>query len=307
MDEVLPSWATGEMRSAGGINHNPWYNPLLRNGEVVRVIYPEDPDSLLGKFIEYDVLVAHHENGTSASRIYHSCLLASDLGGLADKSVRTLRAAESGSPGSDVTAASHGTKVLILCLNADQSQAVIVGGIRDSADADTGRKARGHHFDWVFNGVKVTISDAGGFRVEKQGPTDREGELDTSRGSADAAGTAVEVDAAGSFSVTTGDGKESVVLDRPNGVVAVKAAGKVTVDAGEIDLNGDGQATMRATAFRNAHQQLHDGIKQGLQALQAAASGPLSGFKPGIIQMLLAYSVFETKASTFLSGSVKTG
>ncbi len=300
--EILPSWLTTRPVGAGATS-DPFYNPLLRNGEVVGVVYPEDPRSVTKRFLEYDVEVAHHENGTSSTRVYHACILANDLAGLADRSFRVLRAGDAGT-----TSIGDGSKVLVQCLNGEAVQAVIVGGIRDERDTDLGRKVKGLHLEWEYNGVRVEIKDDGSFSVLRRGATTATGGLDTGRGAE--GGARVDVDKDGGVSVTTSDGKESVRLDRPGGEVKIAADKKIRQDAGKIEIGGSSEHLILGDTYRRAEQQKNTvDIPAALATLVAACAVPGSPFAPlgpGFSQLLVAYQTFEANGPTFLSRDVTT-
>lgn len=306
MSDVIPAW----LRQQGFRRPppDPFWNPLLRFGEVVSVTWPEDPASTTKRFVEYDVLVAHHENGTASTRIYHACLLANDLAGLADRSYRALRVATSTGAGDDILAPSHGSKVGLLCIHGEQLQPVIVCGGRDDQDTDVGRRVQGACMEWEFNGVNVLITDDGGLKVTRKGATDAEGAPDAGRASGEGVGAEVAATADGSFSIRTGDGKCAVKLDRPAGRIEVTADTDVVVDAAKIHLKaGAGQRVVRGDAYRGAQKRLHDataGLGQQFTLLAAAAVGPLAAFKAQFILIAQLYAEFEAASSEFLSDDV---
>jgi len=299
--EVLPSWL--RLRPVGTEEaYDPFRNELFRNGEVVARVYPEDPRSLTKQFIEYDVAVPHYENGTASTKIYHQCLLANDLAGLADRSFRTLRVAEDGAS----LGVGNGSKVTVLCLHGQQVQAVIVGGIRDERDSDRGRQAKGHHLEWEWNGVRVEIRDDGSLSVERRGPTDAEGGADTSRG--ENPGARIDVAADGGITAKSSDGKQSLALGA-DGKAELKADEKATVDAGSIELGGSREHLVLGDTYRQAQAQLHNtGITAALNTLIAACvpGSPLSGLAAGFGAFLTAVTAFEAQAATFLSRDVTT-
>jgi hypothetical protein len=218
-------------------------NNILRNGEVKRIIYPEDPTSRTKKFVEYDVLVAHRANGTAVTKMYSNCLHINSLSSLADYSYQTLRV-DKPKPGATADEDSSmienrlGSKVLVLCINGASSEPVIIGGIRDDSQSDVGRKDRGVHMDWEFNGVHVSIADDGSYSVEYKGPTTTRGELDPDRGKDESTGTKVSVSANGTFKVATKSDKQSVVIDHSAGTITVTGDKDLTLKADKIHIGG---------------------------------------------------------------------
>lgn len=269
--EVVPSHYRRQAAIGQDPQYDPGYNPLLRPGEVQRVVYPEEPDSLTKRFIEYDVLVQHAENGTAVTKMYHNCFLANDLAGLGDRSTRILRSEAVTDPSELGT----GCKVLLLCVNGSASQPVILSGIRDERDSDLGRKTRGIHLDWEYNGVAVAINDDGGYTVTYKGPTDAKGKLDTSRGgSADTAGTVVKVENNGNFTVATKDGNQSVVISHADKTITVTGDKDVTVRAQTIHL---GDSAGEHAVMGDTQMRLMKRMLQAIQRLTVTYSmGPTS-------------------------------
>lgn len=286
-------------------------NTLLRVGEVKRIIYPEDKASRTGRFIEYDVFVQHRENGTAVTKMYHNCWMANGLCGLADYDFSTLRvnearAGESATgPAPDVAKTAElgfGSKVLILCINGSHSEAVIISGIRDSRQDDKGRKAKGIHKDWEFNGVHVNIADDGSYSVEYKGPTKADGKLDTAKGSTDTAGTKVSVANDGSFKVQTKDGKQSVVIDHKAGTITVTGDKDLTLHASKIHIGKDaGEKAVLGDTLVGLLGELIDAIIAETHPTAVGPSGPpinaaqFAALKP---RLKLALSQFITVKKT---------
>lgn len=235
MGDVVPSHYHS-LSSVGDLDHydgGAFSNDLMRVGEVKRVVYPEDPDSRSKRFLEYDVYVQHRENGTAVSKLYHNVVHANALCGLADRLVATLRA----DPKAGVTRNSQqsvvdgvGSKVLILCPNAEHASAVILSGLRDTRDSDLGVKARGHFLEWEFNGVRLAIEKDGSFRVTMLGPTTAEGIPQGSTG-----GSYIEVKADGTLRAATPEDAQSITIDHRAGTITVDAQTRLTLTADRID------------------------------------------------------------------------
>lgn len=259
-------------------------NKMLRVGEVKRIIYPEDKANRTGRFIEYDVFVQHRENGTAVTKMYHNCWLANALGGLADYDFRTLRVNEARSgematgPAPDVAKTAElgfGSKVLILCINGSHSEAIIISGIRDQRQDDKGRKAKGVHMDWEFNGVHVNVADDGSFSVEYKGPTKADGKTDTSKVAAASTGTKISVSNDGSFTVATKDKKQSVVIDNKAGTITVTGDKDLTLNAQTIHIGKDAseKAVLGDTLVKLLGQ-LIDAIMAQTHPTAVGPSGP---------------------------------
>jgi hypothetical protein len=163
--ESTPSYSAGDVFS----------NVRLRFGEVQKVIYPKDADSRTKQFIEYNVYVQERSHGTGNGRLYKHCLLINPLAGLADKAMWTLRGSNSIAD-KKKNRRGNGSKVLLLCVNGETSNAVIIGGLRnqdDKADIDVSKP----QMETVFNGIAFKINDDGEFSLTFNGPTDIDGKL----------------------------------------------------------------------------------------------------------------------------------
>lgn len=151
-------------------------NTSLRIGEVKEIIYPSSKKSVSKKFIEYRVAVQHRDNqGISGSTEYGNCYLANMFGGIADKVRFTYRKEAEGS--GSVDGLGQGSKVLLLCVNGESSNAVIVGGLRDGRETTKDPEDTGHHLLFEFNGTKATINSDGEFKLEFKGATKADGSL----------------------------------------------------------------------------------------------------------------------------------
>lgn len=239
-NDVIPSFYTPQ--PADEIPYDDggaWNNDTLRMGEVKRIISPSDVDSRSKLFFEYDVLVAHQENGTAINKIYHNCILYNTLAGLADYCTYTLRKADN----QDSVFQDVGSRVLLLCMDGNPGRGVIIGGIRFPEKKDT---KKGHFFEWEFNGVHFEVNDDGSFSVTNKGKTNAKGEADSKRNK-DGSGTTVKVEANGNFSVTSPNGKQKITIDHKSNKMEIEAdlslvvkAKTVTLDAAQINLGGGG-------------------------------------------------------------------
>lgn len=221
--DIVPSFY--DLRHAGDVPASDFSDWVLRHGEIVRVIYPDDPRSRSRRLIEYDVDAEVRDQGVPVVVRYHNCVVANPLAGFADKLVMTLRVDPRNKNSADPIIDGFGSKVLILCINGEQPAAVIVSGIRDTRDtSDISRKARGHHLEWVFNGAKFEVLDSGAWRLTYGGKTTASGDRDLSRDPG--AGTVVEVKKDGTFEVKTTSGVR----------ITVDNSGTVTLQGGQVKL-----------------------------------------------------------------------
>ncbi len=168
---------------------------LLRIGEVTKVIYPDDPQSLSKRFIEYSVQVQKRANGTAGVVEYRHCYMANPLSGLADYAWWRLRVDKNHQAGKDGNPG-QGSKVLILCINGERMNPVILCGIRDEADLTEEKslgRDKGHAAEFMFNGLKLAVADDGSLEIRYGGPTKADGTLDTDKVKAAQVGTYVKI------------------------------------------------------------------------------------------------------------------
>ena len=228
MTDIIPSFYS-QRKIGSSSSQESSSNYVLRTGEILDIIYPDDTRSVSKRFIEYNVFVEHKENNTGHGRLYHNCYQMSPLGGLADKSLWTLRIDPN-----NVTAQKNnlgksgvGSKALVLCIDGSYASAVILGGIRNDQDKDdeTIRKNLGHHGFFIFNGVKFQVNDDGSCQLSYQGKTKADGKWDNSvkNVTEDSLGTNIKIEANGNVSVSTNGDKEQILVDHVKGKITVKS------------------------------------------------------------------------------------
>ncbi len=213
---------------------NAFGNVRLRLGEVQEIVLPTDPKSLSKRFIEYTVLVQHLDNNTIVAKMYNYCLLSNAFGGVADMLRYTLRAKPvAGTTDSNKQPGpGKGAKVLLLCINGNQHNAVIIGGIRDALGDATDASDLGHNLHFEFNGIRFVVNDAGEMTLSVRGKTDADGNT-----TAADVGTSISITKDGNVSVVTKD--NTVVVNQADGSVNIQAKKTVNVDAPRVNL-GDG-------------------------------------------------------------------
>lgn len=152
------------------INSSEWMNNgLLHPGEVVDIIYPNDPRSNSGIFIEYQVVVVVRNGSGLSSTTYNGCLPVNPFGGGQDTNKFTFRKQTQILNASANTG--NGSKVLILCVNGETNSAMIVAGIDDPANYTAESASAGHNWNWTFNGITQHVYDNGQYTFTFQGAT----------------------------------------------------------------------------------------------------------------------------------------
>jgi hypothetical protein len=319
-DDILPSHTKLAARERFHDGH-VFDDVALRYGEIQTIITPDMPRSRTKKFIEYDVYCQYRARNKSANgRMYQNCLLANPLGGLADYAMWTLRGEDSATKDTN-NRLGKGSKVLILCVNGETTQAVIIGGMRDQADdgTKTDVKDLGHHLDWVFNGVRAFIDKDGALTVTYGGKTTIDGKLD-SNVDKKTVGTKLVFMKDGSWSVATADPdddkkqEQHVFLDHANHVIDVKAKKgyTLTVDDGTAAIKASkglkvGEATdnmLLGSSYRKAEKQMFQKLAQMLQqaAIQLNAAGATPMAPGATLAQLAAAGALLIQASQAVSG-----
>lgn len=248
---VIPSYLSHQTR---GSYEDPGLqnNLSLRSGEVRKIIYPSDADSVSGRYVEYNVDVQQKDkNGTGVTTKYANCLISNLFGGAADVFKYTLREDDQNQPPADGVGV--GSKVILLCLNGTITKAVIIGGLRDTGPNDpngtlsnsvnAARRtaddmADGHNMYWEFNGVNANINDDGELQVMYRGKTNADGTLD-SGANADAEGTSILFNKDGSLKLFTPKEDQSFFIDHANKKIVGIANSEwdMTVNNGPINFN----------------------------------------------------------------------
>jgi hypothetical protein len=276
---VIPSYLnTRELGARGPLRS--FSNITLRRGEVQDIVYPDDKRSLSKKYNEYRVLVQMRDGeGAGTSADFYNCVLINDLASGADFSTFTLR------PNSKKSEPSgNGSKVLVLCINGDNSQAIILGGVRDG-DQDFDTKDLGHHSIQQFNGIRQEINKEGELTITFKGATKTDGSLAEGADSS-ASGTSLKFARDGSLELAHDD--QHLVIDHPNKKVELVAAKEldlsgptgvnidsnatVKITAANIKVGGDAavDALVKGTTYRTAETTMHSAQIAALNAAAAA-------------------------------------
>jgi phage baseplate assembly protein gpV len=297
-------------------------NSYLRIGEVKEIIYPDDPRSLSKRIIEYNIRVQHQgDSGPATPTMYNNCALSNLFGGVADKFRYTLRQATS-LPQTD-TGLGIGSKVLLLCINGDQTKSIILSGIREPTSTERDDSSDGHNLFFEFNGLKFQINDDGEATLVFRGKTNADGTLADSA-DVDAEGTSVNFNKDGNLEAATPDLQQFVRLNHKDKKIEVLADtewnvevnGKLVFKAGsEIQINGGSTATLavpgnvsvssagvkvgaatdawvKGTTYRNAESlmntQMASVFKSLSESLQKAGEQLALGNSPGAGALLVA-------------------
>lgn len=276
-------------------------NLAPRVGEVLELLWPDDPRNVSKRVIEYRVAVQHldTDGGTATTREYPNCIALNPLAGLADRCVNTYRA--DGAQGRQ--GLGKGSKVLLLCLNGETASAVILGGIRDQADATDAslRETYGDHFYvWRFNGCRMIVTADGTFSLDRSGPTDING--DTLDGTPEDSVANLTFNSDGSVTLGARNSRTSAKAEQRFAVN--QPARRLELHAGSAVHVGDAtENVIRGKSYRTAQRAHHRTVRAVLQVAQGALASIQTSLEATaklmvipIVGPVLAASAFQALA-----------
>jgi hypothetical protein len=260
-DVVIPSYlqvidtSRGRTSSLGVFN-----NIALRIGEIVGIIYPNDPSSISKKFIEYTIKIQQRDGSDPGTTVVYPNVMVSNLfGGLADTFTYTLRKQATSNQSSGY---GNGSKVLVLCINGESNSATIVGGIRDAIAVSTVEtQDDGHNLNFTFNGINATIDDSGQLDIIYGGATDAKNHP---RSDVDTSATGSHIAMTKDGSITLQNNTESVIIDRPNHKVNISAQSNVTIKSSGVLIGDATDATILGTRYRNAEDSMLNSLASNI-------------------------------------------
>lgn len=259
MADVIPSFLDVVGRPSRFDTGTAFNNVSLHIGEVQEMFYPNHPRNRSKKVVEYRVFAQILENGAGVGKMYDYCVLLNPFAGFADKASWTLRPEnKANSVSKSDTTPGKGSKVLLLCINGEQNNAVILGGLRDQADAV--ETDAGHNLHLNFNGVDAAVNAEGELTIKYGGKTNAAGKTSVS---SRAQGTLLKFKKDGSLALTTADGKQALILDHSTGKVNVAASAGMIVGSGT-------DAMVKGSTYRAAETVLHVQLQVSLTALSVA-------------------------------------
>lgn len=244
---IIPSFLGAIPRGMQNVGESLFSNGLLRMGEVKKKILPNDPSSDTKQLIEYDVEVVHRTGYQASATTTYRCIAANGFGGVADRVHATFRA-DTKTEGESSTG--NGSKVLILCINGEQTKAIILGGIDPE---EVSHSEKGHHYIFEFNGAKVSVNSEGEIEILHRGPTNADGSIQEQY--QDHEGTYVRFDKQGSLIVSGPGGEQYFKINHRDGQVELQADKKLLITS-------HGQTEIKSTD--NTYVESENGIVQVL-------------------------------------------
>lgn len=263
---VAPSFLNVESCGFNG-NYDIPSNFSLRFGEVKEILLPNSNIDPPRRFIEYKVEVQHCDGASGGnSSIYTSVALSNLFGGTADFIRYTLRPDSNPNPDEGF---GTGSKVLLLCVNGQDSNAVILGGLDDTYNDNTKHPSdQGHHYLFQFNGCSFEVNDSGEVTLQYKGKTKVNGELHDSA-DPEASGSKIVLDKEGSITLTTKDDLELLKIDHKSNKIElnVQNGGNIVMKSGGV-LVGDAQENwLLAKTYREKESQMHQTLADQLQSI----------------------------------------
>lgn len=264
---VIPHYLGTESIGTTGGSTGIKTNVSLRVGEVKEIVFPTDVKSVSKKWIEYRVEV-QHKDGSHPGTVttYPNCWVVNSFGGAADRCTYTLRADTGAGQQSGTTGLGNGSKVLVLCINGDQPNGIIMGGIRDSTDV-VDKQSDGHHLLWSFNGFNVQIDDTGELEMKFLGATNPDG---SPRGDvkSGAPGSTLKFSDDGSITIT--QGQQTIIIDTPGQNIKLSSNGyNVKIDGSGTKLGNPSalDAIYKGTSHRLLDQTMNTSLLSALGIL----------------------------------------
>lgn len=208
----------------------------LREGEIVDVYDPEHPRNYSKTTTEYIVELQFRSGFTSPGSRSVRAVLADNFGGIADFSSFSLRKRTNkvtrNSPETD------GARVLVLCLNGDESHGVIIAGLKNTnvKNFPEIKDIAGRFKNWVFNGVSAFINDSGELKISAAGATKNDGTPDERN--EDNHGPYVKFTKNGNLYVTDNNG-QSIELKSKQKSIHILAQESAQVNAKKIWLGAE--------------------------------------------------------------------
>ena len=241
---VVPSYFNVGHKGSNEKNKNQ-HNTALRMGEVRKIVYPDDVLSISKRYVEYSVSVFHRDGDSpTTSSIYNGCTVSNLFGGFADELTYTLR-----NDNQTVNGIGVGSKVLLMCINGQTSDAFIVGGIRDvntGYENDKDHRNEGHNLFFEFNGIQFAINNDGEMKLTFRGATKTDSTL-RDDAVASAEGSYIQIDRQGSIKIATPSEDQFITVDHQNRRIEIQAQSQWnTVVHGETNLTADGLVNIRS-------------------------------------------------------------
>ena len=256
----------------------------LRSGIVISSYDPDDDLNRNKKYIEYDVEVKYANSASGyASIIYPRCKISSLFGSIADYFRWVPRI-----DNTDVSTGTNiGSQVLLLCVNGNNRNDYIIGGMPNLNSNRVDKPFDDHSFDWEYNGVYVNINLDGEIGIYRKGATDNTGATTNAKDNI----STVLFDKDGKINIwymwvdsnnniqypngTFTNKTPFISLDQQNNAITINgntnvtatATGTFQIKSGKFKINSGSEALLNATTYRQQQQQMNQQITTSLESL----------------------------------------
>ncbi len=276
---ITPSWMS--LASSDNFDKFVNNNVSLKIGQIIDINYPTESNGF--KTITYNVIVSE-KTDTYNQFVLYNCQLLDKFGGFADYATYTFRKNEQDiqglTKGSVQSKDLLGSYVLIGLINGSASTPIILGGLpfidltKDSKRT-VPKEEDGHNLKFSFNGINVEINKDGELLVQKLGPTNADGTLNTDISDTDQSNSFIQIDKEGAIKLSTTN-KEKI--EDADNLVTINKDGSI-----DIKIN-NGQTLLLKDKDGDAQMTLGDGAKsvaiaEELKALYGKLKDYIEGAK----------------------------
>jgi hypothetical protein len=256
-------------------------NNTLKIGNVVKILYPQDPDNITKKVIEYHVSVLERSpNGSSSYNTYNNCVVSNRFGSSNNYENSTYQPASGDY---------KGASVIIECIdgNSQGGSAVILGGLDATSTNSVPTAKDGQFYDFNFNGIQALINNDGEYSLIFNSKISTKGK----KANAKAAGTSIKIDKEGRLTLsdnegqfftfnrvdkiaTWGNGAESISIDKKNKTISLTSSDKININStGAISINSKSTIDSSSEKDYNISSGSNVGIKSKANMNMKADAG----------------------------------
>jgi len=269
---ILPSYLQQHLINTWENDQESQTMKHLLIGEVIEIIYPEDPRNTSKQELEYRVICRIRKSFTDQTiTTEYRCTAANSFGG-ADYFRSTFRAR--GNKDENVSKAyAPGAIVIVFCVDGLAANSIIIGGLNNTINdtpinSTPNLKDQGHHLEFMFNGVKFRINDDGSCSLNVTGKKDN-----ANRPLGDQIDVKIDISATGNIAVT--DQNSNAIVTTENGINVSTPKSNVTIGAdGTVDISGSQVNLNGATSSAVLGENLKTILNQLTQAITAASFPP---------------------------------
>lgn len=234
---ILPSGLL-EMDDDKMVAFNSTFNNFSLKVGIVKESYDTDSaNNITKETVEYDVLVFEQREQSAQTPVtYKNCTHLDMFGGLADFMEFRVRKQDKvekrEKDGDKIARYQDGSVVLLLCLNGNNENAIIVGGMKHPKRKSKLTKDAGHAMIAEFNGMGIEVDKDGALTVSFKGATDNAGKAKDSK----VGGSFIKIKKDGSVEVSDGK-KERIAFDKTKETTVIQSGKETGINVGtQLDV-----------------------------------------------------------------------